>query len=221
MAYQYDDNGQVGMALNMLQTAHANHKKNLYILSALATTQMLAHRFSAACATTSKMHANGQVYAWQVLSLEAETQRACGHTAESRREETTLIKELNTALEKTPNNSLMHATLGIAYANIGNARQAIAEGRHAVALSPSNKDVFSSPDNMVNLALIYARLHKPAQATNLLKTLMQTPAGTAISLRLLKVDPNWDPIRHTPEFQSLLRKHFKIHGDAEWDQPVQ
>lgn len=219
MAYQYDDSGQVGKALTLLQAAHAKHKKNLYILSALATTQMLSHDFSSACATTSKMRANGQISAWQVLSLKAETERACGHIEKSRREETTLIKELKTALEKTPNNSLMHATIGMAYANMGNARKAIAEGRHAVALSPSNKDVFSAPDNMANLALIYARLHKPAETATLLKTLMQTPAGTAISLRLLKVDPNWDPVRHTPEFQSILRRHFKIHVDTGEDQP--
>ncbi len=217
IAYQYNFMGEIGKALDKLHAIPDRYKKNLYVLYALSQTQILSHDFSGACASTSQMHANGQFPSWLVLSLQAEAQRLCGHKTIARSKNLALIRELQAALVKTPNNSLMHAKIGLAYANIGNSRLAIEEGQRAVNLSPLNKDVFLTPDNMGTLAQIYARLHKPAQAVALLKKLLQTPAGTVVSIPLLKLDPAWDPIRKTRPFQSLLTTRVKMHMDLGWN----
>ncbi|MGA7964298.1 MAG: winged helix-turn-helix domain-containing protein [Gammaproteobacteria bacterium] len=211
IAYQYSFMGQINKALDTLHAVPNRYKKNIYVLYALSQTQILAHHFATACASASQMHANGQFPSWLVLSLQAEAQRLCGQEAEAHSKNLALVKELKTALVKTPNNSLMHAKIAMVYANIGDTGLAINEGQRAVNLSPSNKDVFLTPDNMGNLAQIYARLNKPAQAVALLKKLLQTPAGTVVSKPLLKVDPTWDPIRESPEFQKLLKSRFKIN----------
>ncbi|WP_449423691.1 hypothetical protein [Rhodanobacter lindaniclasticus] len=41
---------------------------------------------------------------------------------------------------------------------------------------------------------------------HLLHELLGKPSGDVISVSLLKLDPAWDPIRHDPRFQALLKQ---------------
>jgi hypothetical protein len=42
--------------------------------------------------------------------------------------------------------------------------------------------------------------------------LLSVPAGIALSLNRLKIDPVWDPVRSVPEFQQLLAGREEIGG---------
>ncbi|MGH8274111.1 MAG: winged helix-turn-helix domain-containing protein [Gammaproteobacteria bacterium] len=124
---------------------------------------------------------------------------------------------LREKLKKQPDNPDLWSALGLAEAGLGNANAtaAIEAGRHATRLYPVSKDRLAGPLYVLALAKIYARLGKPAPATQLLGELMSMPAGRDISVPLLRLDPIWDAIRHDPGFQSLLKKyglHTQVHA---------
>ncbi|MGH8216392.1 MAG: hypothetical protein ACREPZ_11965 [Rhodanobacteraceae bacterium] len=61
------------------------------------------------------------------------------------------------------------------------------------------------------LTSAYAKFGEPGQAVSELDALLRAPSpGVWVSVPLLKLDPQWDPIRHDPRFQALLKK-YSIH----------
>ena len=56
----------------------------------------------------------------------------------------------------------------------------------------------------MGLAQIEARAGAPEGAVKRLQHLLSIPAGGAVSIARLKIDPVWDPIRDRPDFQQLL-----------------
>src|SRR4029077_9034584 len=103
----------------------------------------------------------------------------------------------------------VHSQLGLAYAGLGEAAAAIAEGQKAIALNPSSKDQFEGPRTEEEMAEIYALLGDADGAIPILKRLLRIPygtEGTPITPGLLRLDPIWDPIRNDPRFQKLCEK---------------
>ena len=60
------------------------------------------------------------------------------------------------------------------------------------------------PSFQGGLAQIEARAGTPEDAIKRLRHLLSIPAGGAVSIARLKIDPVWDPIRDRPDFQQLL-----------------
>jgi len=60
------------------------------------------------------------------------------------------------------------------------------------------------PSFQTGLAQIEARAGTPEDAIKRLRHLLSIPAGGAVSIARLKIDPVWDPIRDRPDFQQLL-----------------
>jgi tetratricopeptide (TPR) repeat protein len=105
-------------------------------------------------------------------------------------------------LRALPNDYGYHRSLGLAYARLGKMDAAIREGKRAVELLPPERDAYFGVDNVTNLARIYAAAGQPAPAVEQIRRVQALPSRlTAASLR---VDPDWDPIRHDPAFQQLL-----------------
>jgi tetratricopeptide (TPR) repeat protein/predicted Ser/Thr protein kinase len=102
---------------------------------------------------------------------------------------------------------LTHSFLGWAYAGLGKAASAIAEGQKAMAIDPSSKDPVEGPIKEERMANIYALLGDADHAIPILERLLQIPCpnvtvGT-ITPALLRLDPVWDQIRNDPRFQEL------------------
>ncbi len=102
------------------------------------------------------------------------------------------------------NTAVTHAFLGLAYAGLGEATSAIAEGQKAMAIEPTSKDPVDGPAREERMANIYALLGDPDHAIPILKRLLQIPYGDAITPALLRLDPMWDQIRNDPRFQELV-----------------
>jgi serine/threonine protein kinase/cytochrome c-type biogenesis protein CcmH/NrfG len=98
-----------------------------------------------------------------------------------------------------------HALLGTAYAGLGEAASAIAEGQKAMAMWPTSKYPDHGPDQEDRMLGIYALLGDADHAIPILKRLLQTPYGGAIFLTpaILRLDPIWDRIREDLRFQAL------------------
>ena len=98
----------------------------------------------------------------------------------------------------------LHGLLGVAYALLGEAAPAIAEGEKAIALKSTSEDSFDGPPVEETVAQIYAALGDADHAVPILQRLLQIPYRTPITTGRLRVDPFWDPIRNDPRFQELV-----------------
>jgi len=63
---------------------------------------------------------------------------------------------------------------------------------------------------MPAFASLYAEAGRPDLAVPLLEKALAMPViGSFYSPVMLWIDPAWDPIRHDPRFQALLKKYAK------------
>jgi tetratricopeptide (TPR) repeat protein len=108
------------------------------------------------------------------------------------------------ALVAQPDNAGLHLALGFAEAGLGHKAQAIAAGERATALVPMATDVITGPDYLARLAQLYGYVGEPDKALAAINQLLAIPAGSSMSVALLKLDPVWDPIRKDPRFQKLV-----------------
>jgi serine/threonine protein kinase len=104
------------------------------------------------------------------------------------------------------------AQLSGAYALTGQKDSALKTAEYATMLFPPTKDPVVGPQYEENLALIQTIFGENSRAISTLTRLLQTPYGTGlytptpITLALLRLDPNWDPLRADPAFQKLCEE---------------
>jgi TolB-like protein/class 3 adenylate cyclase/Tfp pilus assembly protein PilF len=142
-----------------------------------------------------------------LLSLGLAQQRA-GNVAGARAAYQQAAHQIQGRLEKTGFESgpgaELHSFLGLAYAGLGDATSAVAEGQKGMLMQPSSEDPFEGPGREAAMAQIYALLGDADHAIPILKRLLQTSAPTEIVPTLLRLDPIWDSIRDDPRFQELV-----------------
>jgi serine/threonine protein kinase/tetratricopeptide (TPR) repeat protein len=118
--------------------------------------------------------------------------------------------ELERAVRDHPGDPRFHASLGLAYAYLGQKSEAIQEGNRAAELNPVSKDAALGPPYVLNLARIYVVIGENEEAINQLEYLLSIPSSEFIwqfvSISLLCLDPQWDPLRENSRFQSLLER---------------
>jgi tetratricopeptide (TPR) repeat protein len=135
------------------------------------------------------------------------TQQRAGEVAAARATYQQAVQEVQRQLKKVTLDSHheagLHASLGWAYAALGEAASAVAEGQKAMVMRPTSKDPFEGPALEENMAGIYALLGDAEHAIPILKRLLQIPYGNAITPAWLRLDPIWDQIRKDPRFQEL------------------
>jgi TolB-like protein/cytochrome c-type biogenesis protein CcmH/NrfG len=116
-------------------------------------------------------------------------------------------QELQRKLEKIAPD---RADLGLAYAGLGEAASAIAEGQKAMAMQPSSKDPYDGPAREEQMARIYSLLGDADHAIPILKRLLQIPYVLPITSGWLQLDPAWDQIRNDPRFQELAAEEAPL-----------
>jgi serine/threonine-protein kinase len=167
--------------------------------------------FSSAVAAKTK---RGEPSDSEKLLLGLGQQRA-GDVAAARATYEDAVQDIRRDLEKVAPSSYAaagtHAALGWAYAGLGEAASAVAEGQKAMAIHSTSKDPFGGPEEEDRMARIYALLGDADHAIPILKRLLQIPYGVrlgrfptdGITPALLRLDPVWDQIRNDPRFQEL------------------
>jgi TolB-like protein/serine/threonine protein kinase/Tfp pilus assembly protein PilF len=143
-----------------------------------------------------------------ILAL-AFNQQLAGDIAAARAIYQKSVEDLRRQLEKVEPGSFVEAdtrlSLGTAYAALGEAAPAIAEGQKAMALVPSSKNPEFGPVMEDGVSRIYAQLGDADHAIPMLKRLLRTsyPGATFLTPATLRLDPIWDKIRSDPRFQEL------------------
>src|SRR5215467_12030826 len=134
-------------------------------------------------------------------------QQRAGDVAAARATYQNAAQDFRRQLEKAAPDSFAagqtHGFLGRAYAGLGEATFAIAEGQKAMAIHPTSKDPVEGPVEEENMAQIYALLGDADRALPILKRLLQIPYAGAITPAVLRLDPAWDQIRNDARFQQL------------------
>jgi len=104
-------------------------------------------------------------------------------------------------IKATPDDAQQHALLGLALAYLGRKADAIREGQRSVELQPISKDAFSGPYMQHQLVRIYLLTGEPQKALDRLEPLLKIPYS--LSPGLLRIDPNFAPLRGNPRFEKL------------------
>jgi serine/threonine-protein kinase len=113
-------------------------------------------------------------------------------------------KSTSTALLQQPDRAELHLALAFANAGLGLKDEAISESQRALELLPVSRDALSGSGMLMYAAQLHVRVGDFGPAFELLQTAMSHLGGQSISPALLKLDPNWDPIRNDPRFAQLL-----------------
>jgi serine/threonine protein kinase len=150
-----------------------------------------------------------------ILSL-AFSQQLAGDLSAARATYQKSVEDFRRQLEKVEPDSgfepYTRALLGAAYAGLGEAASAIAEGQKAIGLLPSSKNPEFGPGLEDDMARIYAQLGDADHAIPMLKRLLRTQYAKATFLTpaTLRLDPIWDPIRNEPRFQQLTLEELPV-----------
>ncbi|HEY4281973.1 MAG TPA: tetratricopeptide repeat protein [Chthoniobacterales bacterium] len=123
-------------------------------------------------------------------------------SAQGEAEQARLLFE--TRLHEHPGEVRSMRVLSWIYLALGRKDDAIKISQQALELLPPEKDWGLGPANLTGLAEIQAQTGATSDAVNNLRRLLSLPAGEAVSIARLKLDPVWDPIRKNPGFQQLL-----------------
>jgi serine/threonine-protein kinase len=102
----------------------------------------------------------------------------------------------------------LHSALGLAYAGLGRAAEAIREGELAVRRAPISADAFFNVWHVIRLCRIYVMTGEHDKAIDQLELLLSVPAR--ISVASIRVNPFWAPLRDHPRFQALLQREDKV-----------
>jgi hypothetical protein len=108
-------------------------------------------------------------------------------------------------LQSRPDDARIHSSLGMAYAGLQRKSEAVHEGKTAVELYPVSRDAFEGPDYVRNLAIIYVMIGDESAATDRIAYLLSIPSF--FSIPLMKLDPRFDPLRGSSQYQKLLLSH--------------
>jgi serine/threonine-protein kinase len=128
--------------------------------------------------------------------------RCLGDQQPAREEFRSAARLLEEELEHHPDDPRLHSALGLAYAGLGRAEDAIQHGRRAVELYPVSKDALLGTDRLWDLIRILVRTGEHDEALDLLASLLSIPSR--YSRELLRAEPALAPLRTHPRFRGLV-----------------
>ena len=109
---------------------------------------------------------------------------------------------LKSMVNENPIDPRVQMNMGLVYAMLGDAEQALMRGRQAMALYPLAKNAVNAQRIHIQMGLIYLQLGQADKCIELLHTLKDKPLGMEVGE--LKTDTTWDPVRDHAAFKSIV-----------------
>ena len=169
----------------------ANYFDLVWVLDA-AQTERLRRLTPAAFDDNPAAWAINQAQASQVAGDAAGT-RAYGEQA---------LKAFDEQLPSISNNAQIHSLRGLALAYLGRKEEAIREAERGVELAGPARDAYNGTYYLHQLVRIEILTGEHEKALDHLEQLLKMPYY--LSPGVLKIDPNFDPVRNNPRFQKLV-----------------
>src|SRR6266446_6699103 len=117
-----------------------------------------------------------------------------------------MLRLLEPLSQKDPDNPNFAQALSLIYAVLGQKDAAIKEAERAITLLPSGKDAVDGPRVEENLAFVEMLVGDKDGAIPRLQHLLQIPYNNCLTPALLRLHPQWDPLRGDPRFQKLCEE---------------
>ena len=120
--------------------------------------------------------------------------------------------------QAAPNSPVVLVARAKAQAGLGQKAAALATFAQAKETTPARNDIFQNSRLDVALAQIDTLLGDDSRAIATLRRLLAMAPGSVGSMMvtpaLLRIDPNWNPLRKDPEFQALLKQYPAAPANA-------
>src|SRR5256884_5746191 len=133
-------------------------------------------------------------------------QENAGDLAGARGTAQQMLRPLETLSQKDPDNPNFAQALSLIHAVLGQKDAAIKEAERAITLLPSGKDAVDGPRAEENLAFVEVLVGDKNGAIPRLQHLLQIPYNNCLTPALLRLQPQWDPLRGVPRFQKLCEE---------------
>src|SRR6266446_1821189 len=117
-----------------------------------------------------------------------------------------MLRPLEPLSQKDPDNPNFAQALSLIYAVLGQKDAALKEAERAITLLPSGKDAVDGPRVEENLAFVEVLVGDKDGAIPRLQHLLQIPYNNCLTPALLRLNPQWDPLRGDPRFQKLCEE---------------
>jgi tetratricopeptide (TPR) repeat protein len=117
-----------------------------------------------------------------------------------------VLGPIETLRQKDPDNPNFAQVLSIIHAVLGQKDAAIKEAERAITLLPTVKDGVAGPGNEENLAFVEVLVGDKNSAIPRLQRLLEIPYANSLTPALLRLHPQWDPLRGDPAFQKLCEE---------------
>jgi TolB-like protein/predicted Zn-dependent protease len=117
-----------------------------------------------------------------------------------------MLRPLEPLSQKDPDNPNFAQALSVIHAVLGQKDAAIKQAERAITLLPSGKDAVDGPRSEENLAFVEVLVGDKDGAIPRLQHLLQIPYNNYLTPALLRLNPQWDPLRGDPRFQKLCEE---------------
>ncbi len=112
---------------------------------------------------------------------------------------------LESEVKKSPEDPLLHSSLGIVYAALGRKEEAIREGKQGVALLPVSQNAFYGLYAEEEIAAIYAILGENDLALDQIEYLLSIPSW--VTIPYIQLNPRFSSLMEHPRFKVLVEKY--------------
>ena len=191
-------NGDTESALNVLQEASSMVAIDGFIANIWMKIDILAGNYASALERLEQTNGDPVVY---------ESQKAYIHglmddTESERRHYQSALGHLEERGAKDSDDAMEHIILGMVYAGLGRAKDAVAEAdRVGQLVAPASRNYVAYRGQTKGRAEIYAAAGEDEKAIDLLEELLLGPGLTKHWYRL---DPRYASLRDHPRFQALV-----------------